>query len=136
MKRAIFIIPADTALESLTPEQQAAIASVDSQFALPMPGTQIVTGKKVVDGLVSDAFDPAVMAPLGLDWQLLMLVEWDGIAPAVTVLYALDLDAYMPFVPPINIYDVNGNVTDTTPAPRQLTHDWAGWTETETETAA
>lgn len=131
MKRAIFILSADTTLEGLTPEQQAAISSVDSQFTLPMPGTQVVADRKVVDGLVSDNFDPAVMSGLGLDWQLLMLVEWDCKAPTLTVLTPLDMDALYPYLPAVPTYDDEGNVTGSQPAPRAMPHQWSGWPPVE-----
>lgn len=126
MKRSIWAIPAGTTLDTLTPEQQDAIASVYSQFVLPMPGTIPHAGQEVVDGLTDDTFDPLVMPGLGLDWTCIGMWQWDGHGDVVT-LVPLDMDALYPHLPDVVEYDDEGNVTGTSPAERRLPHGWAGW---------
>lgn len=129
MKHAIFSVPATTSLDTLTPEQRAAILSVDSQFVLPMPGTVVHEGQALVDGLTSDAFDPTVMPSLGLDWTCLYLAQWDGQSETATDIVPLDIAALAPFLAPIVTYDDEGNVLGSEPAPLSLPHHWAGWPE-------
>ena len=56
-----------TTFESLTLEQQEAIASVLGQYRLPMPGTNPALGKVICDCLAASNFDPATMPGLGLN---------------------------------------------------------------------
>ena len=127
MKRAIFAIPEGTTIAGLTPEQQAAIASVFAQFTLPMPGTVAHDGQTLVDGIVTDNFDPGVMPALGLDWTCLGLWYWDEHSLHTEEIIPFNLDEFMHYVPDINEYDEEGNIVGSSPAPRQLTHNWAGW---------
>lgn len=132
MKRAIYRIPASTTFETLTEEQQDAIRSVQSQWALPMPGTIVANGMQVVDGIVADSFDPDVLPILGLgDWQLLGLYGWDEQSPELTVIAPLDMDALLPHLPDAVEYDEDGNVTGTSPAVPHVPHGWAGWPQPE-----
>lgn len=127
MKRAIYSIPAGTTVESLTPEQQAAIAGVFAQFVNPQPGTSVFEDRQIVDGVVGDNFDPTVLEALGMeDWTLMGLWQWDGTGALVTI-QPLDLDDYMQYVPDVVQYDDDGNVAGASPAERRIQHSWAGW---------
>lgn len=127
MRRSIWVIPASTTLDTLTPEQQEAIAAVYSQFVLPMPGTVEHDGKILVDGITADSFDPSVMPGLGLDWECLYLCQWDLVSPEVTEIVPLDLDKFMNHVPDIVEHDENGAPIATHAPERKLAHNWAGW---------
>lgn len=126
MIRAIYLIPEGTRIDTLTPEQQQAIQSVNSQWRLPMPGTIPHDGLEVVDGLTDDNFDPLVMPALGLDWQCIGMWQWSGSGELVT-LVPLDMDALYPHLPPTPEYDEEGNVVGTVPAEPRVPHSWAGW---------
>lgn len=126
MKRAIYLIPEGTRIDTLTPEQQAAIQSVHSQWRLPMPGTIPHAGLEVVDGLTDDSFGPLVMPVMGLDWTCIGMWQWDGHGGLVT-LVPLDMDALYPHLPETVEYDEDGEVVGTVPATPRVPHGWAGW---------
>lgn len=125
MIRAIYLLPAGTRIDTLDPEQQQAIQSVNSQWRLPMPGTVPHAGLEVVDGLTDDSFDPLVMPALGLDWQCIGMWQWDGHGGLVT-LVPLDMDALYPHLPDVTEYDEDGEVIGTVPAVPHVPHGWAG----------
>jgi len=98
MKRAILKIPEGLELSQLTPEQQAAIASVFAEFVMPMPGTVIANESKIVDAITADNFDPEVMYALDLPFGLMGLWSWDGISDELIELDELEED-FIDFLP-------------------------------------
>jgi hypothetical protein len=80
MKRVITKAPSTIELSSLSKEQQDAIASVYTQFVLPMPGTIVFGGSLIIDAITSDNFDPSVINPLSLPFEVIGLWQWDGIS--------------------------------------------------------
>ncbi len=78
MKRAWLRIPEGLSFDMLSDEQQAAINSVFGQYVLPMPGLQASEGFVLCDAVTKDNFDPAAMAQFGIDWEVILLAQWDG----------------------------------------------------------
>jgi hypothetical protein len=98
MKRAILKIPEGLELSQLTPEQQAAIASVFAEFVIPMPGTIPFDGSIIIDAITGDNYDPETMPGLDLPFELLGLWQWDGASDELVELYPLDAD-FVEFLP-------------------------------------
>ena len=156
MKRLILTSPTGLTLDKLTTEQQAAIQSVFAQFVLPMPGTksygdstytitipdlesttevplpdviETFTGLCILDAVTSDNFDPAVIAPLELPFNLLGLWQWTGNAQdELITLEPLSAD-FINYLPDINTYDEEGIITSTTPPTLTIPHTWSGWAD-------
>lgn len=111
-KRVILRIPVTLSFEALTPEQQAAIASVFGQFAMPMPGTISNNGYKLCDAVTAENFQPERMALYNFNWPLVGMWQDDG-----TTLVPFDETTFMQHLP----------------APEQgdkvlhEPHKWAGW---------
>jgi hypothetical protein len=110
MKRIIIKAPEGIELNKLTEEQQAAIASVYTQFVLPMPGTIAFVNHIIIDAITADNFDPNVMQPLDLPFELMGLWQWDGVNELIE-LYPLEA-SFIDFIP--------GGVL-------RLPHGFAGW---------
>ena len=124
MKRAIFIIPANTAFSSLPSEVQQTLSTYGFQYVVPMPGTVEVEGYIIADGIShSDDLDPENFNSLG--WTLLGYQQWDGKSEAIT-LKPLDLTEFMKYVPDVMEYGEDGEPTGSHPAPHQITHSWDG----------
>jgi hypothetical protein len=111
MKRVIIKAPEGIELNTLTADQQAAIESVYTQFVLPMPGTKPFEEHIIIDAITADNFDPAVIQPLDLPFELMGLWQWDEINELVA-LYPLD-EAFINFLP-------KGSEL-------KLPHGFAGW---------
>lgn len=121
MRRAIFLLPADTDFETLPETVQQHLNSVGFQFIAPMQNTKVIDNMMVVDGIArTDGLTPEDFAQL--NWQLLYYAEYPDI-----VHQEVDWETYMQYVKDTPIYDEEGNQTGTEPAPQQLTHGWAGW---------
>lgn len=127
MKRAILRLPEGENLDTLLPEQIAALQSVNAQFVLPMPGTVPADGFHLVDGVAGDNFDPAVMPSLGMPWEVVGLWQWDGQAREVLALTPLNGETLLRHLPPTYEYDEDGNVTRELPPALHLPHAIAGW---------
>lgn len=127
MKRTICAITAGVRWNDLTLEQQEAISRVYTQYVLPMPGTQVHAGLELVDGLVDDAFDPGVIADLGLPLTVLAIYHWDGHAAELTPIVPLTAADLLPYLPDVPVYDGEGNQTGTVPATPHVPMNWAGW---------
>jgi hypothetical protein len=111
MKRAILKIPEGLELSQLTPEQQAAIASVFAEFVMPMPGTIPYNGHIIIDSITGDNYDPETMPGLELPFELRGLWQWDGISE--TLIELTPLDDFACFLPEgAEVY---------------LPHGFAGW---------
>lgn len=112
--RVLLLIPEGTTFDSLTIEQQEAIAGVLGQYRLPMPGTVPALGKVVCDCLAASNFDPATMPGLGLgDWEIIGMWKDDG-----TVVIPLDEVKFIARLPLTELM---------TPPPLHEPHRWAGW---------
>jgi hypothetical protein len=112
MKRAILKIPEGLELSQLTPEQQAAIASVFAEFVMPMPGTIPFDGSIIIDAITGDNYDPETMPGLELQFELLGLWQWTGGSDELVELTTLD-EEFIHFLP-------EGSEL-------QLPHGFAGW---------
>lgn len=126
MKQTLCAITAGVRWDDLNAEQQAAINSVFTQYVLPMPGTRAHNGTELVDGLVDDAFDPAVIADLGLPLTVLAIYHWDGHAAELTPIVPLTAAALLPYLPDVPVYDEAGNQIGTEPPEPRVPHNWAG----------
>lgn len=126
MKRAIFIMPADTDFNNLPPQVQLALQQFGFQYVYPQPGTVIRDGLMVADG-VSNTDDLDAADFEGLGWTLLYYAQWDGRSPTLTEHVPLNLDAYMHYVPDVIEHDDEGEPTGSHPAERRCQHQWAGW---------
>jgi|SRR5690625_989076 len=125
MRRAIFLMPADTDLEALPEAVQQHLQDVGFQYIAPMPNTRVIDGMMVADGIAhSNELTPEDFTQL--NWQLLYYSEWNG-KDTFTEHQAVDWNTYMQYVNDTVLYDEEGNQTGTEPAPHQLTHNWAGW---------
>lgn len=110
MKRVILSIPAGQTFDGLTADQRAAIQTVGGQYTVPMPGTQEVAGRILVDAVTYDSFDPANLIALGLDWTVLGLWQWSGTG-SLSCIIPLNTASYLPHM--------------TTPSTEP--HAWSGW---------
>src|SRR5690625_5205406 len=121
MRRAIFLLPADTDFEQLPEAVQQHLQDVGFQYIAPMPNTRIIDGMMVADGIAhTDELTPDDIAQL--DGQLIYYAEYPDI------LYQdVDCATYMQYVKDTVLYDEEGNEIGTEPAPHRLTHGWAGW---------
>lgn len=121
MRRAIFLLPADTDFEALPEAVQQHLQDVGFQYIASMPNTRVIDGMMVADGIAhSNELTPDDFAQL--DWQLIYYAEYPDI-----VHQEVDWEAYMPYVQDTVLYDEEGNEVGTEPAPQRLTHSWAGW---------
>ena len=124
MKRIIIKTPATTTLESLTPEQQAAIRSVFTQFVLPMPGTKTNSGHILIDAVVGDNFNPDNILP----FTIMGMWQWDG-GDTLTELQPLDV-SFIDFLPDTHTYAPDTfAILTTTPPVLHEPHRWGGWPE-------
>ncbi len=112
MKRVLLLVPEGLTFDMLSPEQQEAINSVLGQYVNPMTSTIPANGMQIVDAVTADNFDPATMPDYGIDWPILSITQWDGLAEDVTVIQELDTETYKNYMP-------DGTVTEH--------HRWAGW---------
>lgn len=121
MRRAIFLLPADTDFEQLPEAVQQHLQDVGFQYIAPMPNTRIIDGLMVADGIAhSNELTPEDFAQL--NWQLLYYAEYPD-----TILQDVDWATYMQYVNDTVLYDEEGNEVGTEPAHQNLTHRWAGW---------
>lgn len=111
-KRVLLLVPQGLTFDMLTPEQQAAINLVFGKYINPMPTSIIFNGMQIVDALTGDNFDPSTMANYGIDWPVLGICQWDGVAEYVTIIQPLDTETYKHYMP-------DGSLTEC--------HRWAGW---------
>lgn len=109
MKRVILSAPATLDWGDLTEDQQTAITGVFGEYVMPMPGTIEYSGRKIIDAVTIDSFDPANIPILGLPFETLGLWQWDG--DALTILEALHETFYD--------YVETGI--------RVIPHSWSGW---------
>jgi len=123
--RVILRVPEALTFEALSPEQQAAIASVFGQFVIPMPGTVPFGGYKLVDAITSPDFHPERMALYGMNWPAVGLWDNSGVALA-----PFDATTMLAHIAPTQAYDIDGNpVGEPTPPVLHEPHRWAGWPE-------
>jgi len=121
MRRAVFLLPADTDFEQLPEAVQQHLQDVGFQYIAPMPNTRVIDGLMVADGIAhTDELTPEDFAQL--DWQLLYYAEYPDI-----VHQEVDWATYMQYVNDTPIYNDDGEQIGTEPAPEKLTHGWAGW---------
>src|SRR5690625_2987049 len=121
MRRAIFLLPADTDFEALPEAVQQHLQAVGFQFIAPMPNTRIIDGMMVADGIAhTDELTPEDFQYL--NWTLLYYSEYPDI-----VHEPMGWQTYMQYVQDTILYDDEGNETGTEPASQKLTHNWAGW---------
>ena len=121
MRRAIFLLPADTDFETLPEAVQQHLQDVGFQYIAPMPNTKVINGLMVADGIAhTDELTPEDFQ--GLGWQLIYYAEYPDI-----IHQDADWATYMQYVNDIVLYDEEGEQIGTEPAPQQLTHGWAGW---------
>lgn len=125
MKRVILAVPEGLSFDQLSLEQQEAINGVFGQFVNPMPGTKAANGKQIVDAVTADNFDPMAIAHLALPFDLLAYQQWDGVT--LEKLVPLDEEAWLAYLPDVNVLDEQGNVVGTAPATFNIPHTWAGW---------
>jgi hypothetical protein len=118
MKRTIVKAPVTFTEADLTPPQRAALSNIVCSWVIPMPGTVAVAGEHLIDGVMLDSFNPDNIAALGLPFTVLGIWQWDGAAPAVEALVALDEEAFGAFLP---------LVEGEPPAAIYEPHRWAGW---------
>lgn len=109
MKRVILSAPVSLAWDDLNETQQAAIYGVFGAYVMPMPGTIEYDGRKIIDAVTIDSFDPGNITILGLPFEVFGLWQWDG--TAITVLESLHEPFYQ--------YVASGA--------RVIPHMWAGW---------
>ena len=76
---------------------------------MPMPGTIEYSGRKIIDAVTLDSFDPANIQILGLPFEILGLWQWDG--EILTVMESLH-EAFYDHIE-------TGS--------RVIPHSWAGW---------
>lgn len=127
MKRIIIKTPATTTLEALTPEQQAAIQGVFSQWVMPMPGSQPAAGDILLDAVVADSFDPANIPLLGLPFTIMGAWQWDGASDLVE-LQPVDV-SFITYLPDTHTYSEQGEVLTTKAPVLHEPHRWSGWPE-------
>src|SRR5690625_7707650 len=78
MRRAIFLLTADTDFEQLPEAVQQHLQDVGFQYIAPMPNTRIIDGMMVADGIAhSNELTPEDFAQL--DWQLIYYAEYPDI---------------------------------------------------------
>lgn len=126
MKRVIIKTTEGMTLEGLTEVQQDAIRSVFAQWVIPMPGTKVYNSHILIDAVVQDNFDPSVIVPLNLPFEVIGLWQWDGVNDLVE-LQALDT-SFINYLPDICTYnpDTMEVVTTTSPVLHEC-HRWSGW---------
>lgn len=110
MKRVIMSAPSALDWDDLTDDQQTAISGVFGEYVMPMPGTIEYSGRKIIDAVTLDSFDPANIPILGLPFEILGLWQWDGVT--LKVLEALHHEAFYNYV--------ESGI-------RVIPHSWAGW---------
>lgn len=110
MKRVIMTAPESLEWDDLTNEQQAAITGVLGQWVMPMPGTVAHDGRKIIDALTTDAFDPANIQLLKLPFVVLGILQYDG--EITTNIHPLDEAFYAYLENPENPH---------------IPHAWSGW---------
>src|SRR5690625_2215856 len=121
MRRAIFLLPADTDFETLPEAVQQHLQDVGFQYIAPMPNTRIIDGLMVADGIAhSNELTPEAFQ--GRGGQLLYDAEYTA-----AVHQPMNWETYMQYVNDTRIYHEDGGQIGTEPAPQRLTHGWAGW---------
>lgn len=121
-KRVLLLIPEGLTFDMLTEEQQKAINAIFGEYVIGMTGTVPKDGTIICDALCSDAFNPANMAALGIDWTILAL--WSA---SNDIIVPLDQPEFLARLAPVNTYDAEGNVLTTEPATVLIEPQrWAG----------
>jgi len=126
MKRLILKAPEALALTDLTEAQHEAIRVLRGQFVSPMPGTVPHNGYKLMDCVVGDAFDEAILEQLDAPFEVFAQWQWDGNNDDFETLTPLPAEM-IDYLPDISIFDEEGNQIGTKPAELRLPHKFAGW---------
>lgn len=125
MKHVYLLIPEGLTFDQLADKQQDAIAGIFGQYVMPMPESMAVDGLVICDAICSDAFDPALMGPLGLDWEVIGMEQWDG--DDTSVLIPMDEAKYTERLAPVMVVNDAGKVLSENPRGFVQVHIYAGW---------